>query len=326
MGGGLSIQRKDPLSNDFYEEALKKQSYETGEITSAVTSGEHVRPNSLGVVKLSKYPYMDFKLLKMIGTGKFSKIFKAISTKEVALLVALKEVRVNEMNKQQLYRFRHELNILSQLRHRNIIQIASIYDPSPNKSPMYIIMEHLNGGELLSAICRQPHYMESDVRRFIGELTSAIQYLHQRGVIHGFIIPENLVLTNSSFESSLKLADFTYAEIIHAPSLLTYNNHNYNGQSLSHRQLTYLTAFKIPELYETNENFNGISSPSSSSSSSAAGTTTLNAPTSTAHMTMAIDIWCLGSIAHILLSGLEPFENSNIHHLVSVLFVFFSLF
>jgi calcium/calmodulin-dependent protein kinase I len=294
MGGGASTQVGESvtpvkISFEGVRESLRRQSSpEVVDPGSFSSTNEFVKPNIINVPILSKYPYLDFKLLKKIGTGKFSIIYKAISLKEVGLVMAIKEVRLHEMNKQQLFSFRHELNILSQLRHHHLPRIASVYDPMPSHNIYYVIMDHIRGGELIPAICRQPHYMESDAKRFILALVSAIHYLHQHGVIHGFIIPENLVLSYQSFESTLKLVDFTYAECeSHRSSLLVNNNYN----NLSNRQLHYLADFLIPELTDEKK------------------------------LSYATDIWCIGAVAHVMLKGMTPFTNANVHNMVSELFM-----
>lgn len=59
-------------------------------------------------------------------------------------------------------------------------------------------MEYLKGGQLLNAICKRDHYTEGDARRLLLQIASALQYLHSRRVVHRDLKPENLILENAS--------------------------------------------------------------------------------------------------------------------------------
>jgi calcium-dependent protein kinase len=74
-------------------------------------------------------------------------------------------------------------------------------------------MEYLKGGQLLNAICKREYYKESDARRIMIQITSALIYMHDRGVIHRDIKPENLILLDRSLESPIKIVDFGFATL-----------------------------------------------------------------------------------------------------------------
>jgi serine/threonine protein kinase len=227
-----------------------------------------IRPNQLGVPLLYRYPYVDFRWKEIIGRGRFTTIYKALSLKDLNLKVAVKEVRLQEMNRQQIADFRYELNVLSNLRHPNLGRIASVFDSTSSKNLIYVVTEYLCGGELIPAICRQRQYMETDAVRFIKQLISAVQYLHSHGVVHGKIVPENLILTHPSFESNLRLVDFGLAQ-----AYTMY--HQYH-----HPNYIHLDEFHVPEL------------------------------ACERRITPAMDVWCVGVITYIILSGQIPFEQN----------------
>lgn len=236
-------------------------------VETGTSSQNAIRPTQLGVPLLVRYPYLDFRLQEVIGRGRFSTVYKASSLKDMSLKVAIKEVKLTDMNRQQLADFRYELNLLSNLRHPNLARIASVFDPNTNKSVLYVVTEYLCGGELIPAICRQRHYMETDCMRFIQQLTSAVNYLHTHAVVHGRIIPENIILTHTSFESPVRLVDFglAQAETLH---------HHYFHPSYLHLQ-----EFHVPEAATERR------------------------------VTPKMDIWCIGVVAYIILSGQIPFEG-----------------
>lgn len=274
VSGSLYIL-DDPHKNrkaESVDEAEDHQQHSIG-------TGHFVRPYSLGVPYLVRYPFIDFKLLKILGKGRFSTVHLAASLKEITMKVAIREIRVSDMNRYQIADMKYELNVLSNLKHKHLARIASVFDPHSHKGTLYVVMEHLRGGELLPAICRQRQYMESDAVRFIQQLASAVNYLHNHGVVHGNIVPENLILTDHSFESNLRLVEFGYAQC-------ETQHHNYYQPNYQ-----YLNDFRLPEIQFERR------------------------------LTYAMDIWCVGVIAHIILSGLIPFENSSQYLLVSFLIV-----
>ena len=71
-----------------------------------------------------------------------------------------------------------------------------------------------------------PYYSESVSRRMIADLTSALQYLHDKMIVHRDIKPENLLVVNltksglndrSEAKKSLKLGDFGLAQLVSEP-------------------------------------------------------------------------------------------------------------
>jgi len=100
--------------------------------SEAQEPAEYAQIGKLNVPLLTRYPYIDFRFEKKIGTGRFSTVYKAVSLKEKGIKVAVKEVKVAGMSKQQIADFRYELNVLSQLQHKHICRLASVYDPMSN--------------------------------------------------------------------------------------------------------------------------------------------------------------------------------------------------
>ncbi|CAD2215216.1 Protein kinase domain/Protein tyrosine kinase, putative [Angomonas deanei] len=78
---------------------------------------------------------------------------------------------------------------------------------------VYLLLDYLNGGELLFHTQRAPekHFSESVARFFIAELAIAVEYLRKRGIVHRDIKGENLVL---DAEGHVVLSDFGFAKKI----------------------------------------------------------------------------------------------------------------
>jgi serine/threonine protein kinase len=57
-------------------------------------------------------------------------------------------------------------------------------------------MDLLTGGDLRYHICRQRKFSEDQSKFFVACLVSALEYVHNKGIIHRDVKPENLVLDN----------------------------------------------------------------------------------------------------------------------------------
>mmetsp|Transcript_28752 Transcript_28752/g.89429 ORF Transcript_28752/g.89429 Transcript_28752/m.89429 type:complete len:382 (+) Transcript_28752:106-1251(+) len=106
-----------------------------------------------------------------------------------------------------------EADILSTLRHPHIIQVLDVFD---GERFLYVVMELMRGGELFVAISAPSiDIRERDVVKIAAQLLEALQYLHQRCIVHRDVKAENLLLTEppgrNGLCGSIKLIDFGLA-------------------------------------------------------------------------------------------------------------------
>lgn len=85
---------------------------------------------------------------------------------------------------------RKEFEIGFRLEHPNIVRYVSFHDDE-------ILMEYVDGEELLAFLKNHPTYFEDAEHfdKFVGQLLSALQYLHGNQVLHLDLKPENIMLT-----------------------------------------------------------------------------------------------------------------------------------
>ena len=88
---------------------------------------EPIRLNYIAVPSYKKHPFTDYKFVKKIGTGAFSVVYKGASVLNEVHKVAVKEIRTDNLSKNQLVDLQNEMNILSQLRHPNIVKLMSVF-------------------------------------------------------------------------------------------------------------------------------------------------------------------------------------------------------
>ncbi|KAL4630406.1 ribosomal protein S6 kinase alpha-5-like [Arapaima gigas] len=77
----------------------------------------------------------------------------------------------------------------------------------------YLVLELLQGGELLDRIRRKRHFSETEASRIMRKLVSAVSHMHDVGVVHRDLKPENLLFMDESEASEIKVIDFGFARL-----------------------------------------------------------------------------------------------------------------
>jgi serine/threonine protein kinase len=93
----------------------------------------------------------------------------------------------------------------------NIVQLYEVYE---ERAFCYLVMELMEGGELLELIIEKKTFLEREARSTIKCVLQALAYMHDKRVAHRDIKPENLLLSDHKDMNSVKLADFSFAKHI----------------------------------------------------------------------------------------------------------------
>ncbi|XP_061012356.1 serine/threonine-protein kinase MARK2-like [Dama dama] len=141
----------------------------------------------------------DYDIFYTIGEGQSAKV-KLARHRLTRALVAIKIVEKTEQpNLRQLFREVRALRSVN--KHRNIVQLVEIID---TEETLFLIMEHLSGGDLATYLEAQGYLTEEEARGVFRQLVSALRHCHRRGVVHRDVKPGNILLE----ASKIKLADF----------------------------------------------------------------------------------------------------------------------
>lgn len=82
---------------------------------------------------------------------------------------------------------------------------------------LYLVVDLMNGGDLRFHISRKT-FSEDCIRFWMSELACALRYIHEQGIVHRDVKPDNILLDS---EGHLHLADFNVASDFRPPKLLT---------------------------------------------------------------------------------------------------------
>lgn len=140
----------------------------------------------------------------MIGKGYFGVVHLA-TEKATGDIYAIKSIRKSTMTSS--LQVKEERDIMASRSSEWITALQYAFQDNQN---LYLVMEYLPGGDLLSLMIRNGPFDEDLARFYLAEMTIALNALHTLGFVHRDIKPENILLDRFGH---LKLADFGSATV-----------------------------------------------------------------------------------------------------------------
>ncbi len=103
-------------------------------------------------------------------------------------------------------RFTREARALARLSHPNIV---TVFDFGHVEGHYYLVMEYISGVNLRQLL-QQRMLDPKEALALVPQICDALQYAHDRGVVHRDVKPENILLDD---QGRLKIADFGLAKL-----------------------------------------------------------------------------------------------------------------
>lgn len=156
-----------------------------------------------------------FQIVARLGTGGMATVFKAYQP-NMERYVALKVLRRHfSENPEFAGRFSQEARLIAQLEHPNILPV---YDFGESDGYTYMAMRLVKGGSLSNLLKTRGRLDLITINRIIAEVGGALQYAHERNVIHRDLKPGNILMDD---HGSCLLTDFGIAKLLKSTSHLT---------------------------------------------------------------------------------------------------------
>ena len=143
----------------------------------------------------------NYEFKKTLGEGNFAKV-KLSKFKPTNEEFAIKIINKNKLKQKMKNTLFRETEIISQLKHPNIIAVYQMLEDEEN---YYIIMENCKRGELFDYIVEHQSLNENEASIFFYQLINGVEYIHSQNIVHRDLKPENLLLTENKI---LKIIDF----------------------------------------------------------------------------------------------------------------------
>ncbi|XP_009301425.1 serine/threonine-protein kinase MARK2 isoform X13 [Danio rerio] len=157
------------------------------------------------VATAEEYPHIgNYRLLKTIGKGNFAKVKLArhvLTSKEVAVKI-IDKTQLNSSSLQKVFR---EVRIMKLLNHPNIVKLFEVIETDKT---LYLVMEYASGGEVFDYLVAHGRMKEKEARAKFRQIVSAVQYCHQKCIVHRDLKAENLLL---DADMNIKIADFGFS-------------------------------------------------------------------------------------------------------------------
>jgi len=138
-----------------------------------------------------------------------------------------------------------------------------------------LVLELCEGGELYDRIQQKQFYPEQEAKVLIRNLLAAVDFVHKKGIMHRDLKPENILLASKVSNTDIKISDFGLAKISKDFPRRLPRSHSICGSDF----------YLAPEVIKQEE------------------------------YGREIDIWSVGVIAYVVLSGSLPFFHNVLHKL-----------
>ncbi|MFC1636027.1 tetratricopeptide repeat protein [Planctomycetota bacterium] len=215
-----------------------------------------------------------YKLLSVLGEGGMGIVYLAEQAQPIKRTVALKVIKPGMDSVRVIARFEAERQALALLDHPNI---AHVYDAGTTEAGRpYFVMEYVEGLPITEHCDHHKLTIDERLKLFL-KVCHAVNHAHQKGIIHRDIKPSNILVSTLDHQAVPKIIDFGVAKALSQP--LT-------GRTLITEQGRL---FGTPE-YMSPEQANMAEHDIDTRS----------------------DIYSLGILLYVLLTGALPFDAKNL--------------
>ena len=199
-----------------------------------------------------------YEAYEYLGKGATAVVYLSKDLQEDKM-VALKILRARRMDDAKyIKRFQNEAQAIGFVEHERVVKIEKIKVNTPIP---YIVSEYINGPNLVGYINYKKHIDLTYVIKYMKQILDGVAYLHNKGIIHKDIRPQNVLLTDrdnikildlgiSDFPGSTKISPF-YRDIgaVHYLSPELINGDDYDKRTDIYSlgiMFYYLLANKVP--------------------------------------------------------------------------------
>ncbi|KAK0167128.1 hypothetical protein PV327_004565 [Microctonus hyperodae] len=172
------------------------------------------KENPVGSIAQETHQYVGpYRLEKTLGKGQTGLVKLGVHC-VIGKKVAIKIINREKLSESVLMKVEREIAIMKLIDHPHVLGLSDVYE---NKKYLYLVLEHVSGGELFDYLVKKARLTPKEARRFFRQIISALDFCHSHNICHRDLKPENLLLDE---KNNIKIADFGMASLQPAGSML----------------------------------------------------------------------------------------------------------
>ena len=183
--------------------------------------------------------FQHYQIQRLLDRGGMSTVYLA-TNRQNQQEVAIKMVHGSHVDNSE--RFQREIEIVRTLTHEHILPIL---DNGTYEDWYYMVMPYIEGGTLQGRIERQLLPLD-DAGVILEQVADALQYAHEKGIIHRDIKPTNVLLQGDDY---IYLADFGVAKASDADNSLTHTGAMIGTPKYMAPELAFEPATTVSDVY-----------------------------------------------------------------------------
>lgn len=160
-----------------------------------------------------------FFMKPALGEGLYGRVYKA-RNQETNVIRAIKAIHKRKARSKNIQNLFNDVEMLKNLDHPNILKVFEFFE---DEGYFYIVTEYCSGGDLFETISQQKKFTEKRAAEIIRDILSAIQYCHQKNLVHCDLKPENLLFDSQNPQlNNIKVIDFGNSSFCEPGTTLKY--------------------------------------------------------------------------------------------------------
>jgi serine/threonine protein kinase len=212
-----------------------------------------------------------YRIVRLLGEGGMGTVYEAQRV-DVPRRCCIKVIRAGASQEFLEQRFRQEINILAQLEHNHIARWTDSRQTTDGRT--YLVMDYVDG-QPIDRYCEERRFSIRERLQLFRQICLAIRYAHSKGVVHRDLKPSNILVEpverGEAEPGKVKLLDFGIAKLLDRSAAV---------DTESSSTLVFTPNYASPEQL----------------TGGAVG--------------RASDLYALGIVLYLLLTGRLPFERS----------------
>jgi len=225
-------------------------------------------------------PNAKYDFYKVLGRGACGVVYHA-RCKETGRDVAVKAIRLQSFGKKA----NNAATVQNLAREAELMQrldhpgIIKLHEVITGRACLYIVMELVTGGDLFDRVIARKRLPEGAARGLTKSILEAVSYLHEQGVVHRDLKLENILMVSEREDVEMKLTDFGLAAKLDTDGLRTFCG---------------TPQYFAPEVLRRRTTVHGLG-----------------------RYGREADMWSVGVILYILLSGSPPFRADHLERQIA---------